>query len=881
MYKRLILLLFSITLILGCTNSNQENICVKDGIIDLSGYDFETSGIIKLNGYWKFYWNQLLTPDDLNSENNYNFQYFNFPGTWNNNTIEGKQISNIGYATYELKVIVNQKYKNQILGIKQKEQATSSRIYINDKKISETGKVATTKEESIPHTIGKLVFFYSDKDTIQIILNVSNYHHRQGGIWYGLELGTEKQIYTSSRNIKAIEIFTAGILLIMVVYYLGIFILRPKDKTSIIFSMFCLIILARLVTTDERILMDFFPNIPFQVYTKIEYLSFFYGFAIVIHFLNSFFPIEFKKIIVKISYVIASVFAVFTLFTPPILYTYTITPFQFIFVLGIVYVNVSIILSLIRKRKYSALIFSGIMLMILTSANDIFYTYRLINTFYLSQYGFLLMIFLQSYVLSKKFTQAFRDVEDLSENLEFKVNQRTLEIAQKNILLEQKNQLIEIQKEEVELSYKNIKTIGEIGKNITTNLSISDILKSTYQHLNKIMDAPVIAFGILDSSFQKLIFYGIENGNFKVLTGYDALTDKNQLSVWCFNNQQIIFINNLDNEFKNYISEKPTHISDKKSLIYCPVTFKDKKIGIFTIQSYKENIYTDYHKTIINNIAVYAAIALENANSFILLENQKIELEKSNNQIHSSLVYASRIQNAILPTQDIKNHLHFKNFIMYKPKDLVSGDFYWFKNFGRYSVIAAADCTGHGVPGAIMSMLGISVLNEIVNRRNLNMPGQILDEMRNLIKTSLKQTGEKGQSQDGMDIAFCSINMETRIMHFAGANNPLWIFRDSQLIELKADRQPVGIFFSENSFTNHTVELKKGDIIYIFSDGFQSQFGGAEFTKYKSVNFRNFVQKIVSETIETQKQMLENEFEKWKGNNKQTDDVLIIGIKVE
>jgi CheY-like chemotaxis protein len=277
------------------------------------------------------------------------------------------------------------------------------------------------------------------------------------------------------------------------------------------------------------------------------------------------------------------------------------------------------------------------------------------------------------------------------------------------------------------------------------------------------------------------------------------------------------------------------------------------------------------------------------------IEIQKVKLEKTHKHITDSIHYANRIQNALLPYDELLTELLPNHFILYKPKDIVSGDFYWVRDFSKYVLIAAADCTGHGVPGAFMSMLGITIFNEIITRRNANMPAQILHELRTMLKKLLKQTGKSGESQDGMDIALCSIDKETNKLMFAGAHNPCWIFRqqrnipDSQnpedlqqthLIELSADQMPVGIFTKERPFSDHTFQLLPNDLLYIFSDGFQSQFGGEKDEKYKTKHFKELLSEIHQLPMNQQKDILEQKFVEWKGNKEQTDDVLVIGVRI-
>jgi serine phosphatase RsbU (regulator of sigma subunit) len=283
-------------------------------------------------------------------------------------------------------------------------------------------------------------------------------------------------------------------------------------------------------------------------------------------------------------------------------------------------------------------------------------------------------------------------------------------------------------------------------------------------------------------------------------------------------------------------------------------------------------------------------LSLEDQN--LDLNHQKVEIQKQNEalnqknkEITDSLNYAKRIQTAMLPPEMYFGELLHENFIYYKPKDIVSGDFYWIKQVNHYIILVAADCTGHGVPGAFMSMLGLSYLNEIVQRREVTQANQILNELRSEIKHSLRQHGQSDESKDGMDIALCVINMKNKMMQFAGAYNPLIILRDEngapELIEMKGDRMPVGFYHGlDKSFTNNEIQLKIGDTLYIFSDGFMDQIGGNEDKKYMSKNFKKLLLEIYEQPLYSQKEILDKTFKEWMRGHSQTDDVLVIGVRM-
>lgn len=250
-------------------------------------------------------------------------------------------------------------------------------------------------------------------------------------------------------------------------------------------------------------------------------------------------------------------------------------------------------------------------------------------------------------------------------------------------------------------------------------------------------------------------------------------------------------------------------------------------------------------------------------------------------QITDSIEYASRIQTAILPPGDFISKLIPDHFILYKPRDIVSGDFYWITHKDNKIIVAAVDCTGHGVPGAFMSMLGFAFLNEIVNKETELKANSILNQLRDYVKESLHQTGKEDEAKDGMDIALCIIDSDKQKLQYSGAYNPLYLIRDEDFILLKADRMPIGIhIIDKGPFTNHEIDIQKGDIIYIFTDGYIDQFGGPNSRKFKLVPFKEMLISIKDKSMSEQKEILDIEFAKWKGDHDQIDDVLVMGIKI-
>ena len=262
-------------------------------------------------------------------------------------------------------------------------------------------------------------------------------------------------------------------------------------------------------------------------------------------------------------------------------------------------------------------------------------------------------------------------------------------------------------------------------------------------------------------------------------------------------------------------------------------------------------------------------------------KKQKVVIEEKQQEISDSINYAKRIQDAMMTSSVYLKDTLPKSFILFKPKDVVSGDFYWiYKDQEDNIFFTVADCTGHGVPGAFMSMIGTSLLNEIIIEKEIKDTDKILHEMRAQIIKSLGQEQE-GAQKDGMDISLCKLNMKNKTVEFSGAHNSLVHVRDEELKTYRGDHQPVGLLLGDKKpFTKHKVKLKKNDMLYIYSDGYQDQFGGEKGKKYMAAKFKNQLLKISKETEDQQLSLLDKEFSSWIKDYEQVDDVCVMGVRI-
>ncbi len=340
----------------------------------------------------------------------------------------------------------------------------------------------------------------------------------------------------------------------------------------------------------------------------------------------------------------------------------------------------------------------------------------------------------------------------------------------------------------------------------------------------------------------------------------------------------------LDEQLKR-ISEQ-----DSKIKVQLEAIEKQKLVLYFVILALLLVSFLGYYIYRGYKIKKEANIKLEEKNRTISLQKDEIEKQRDlaaaqrdqigyqKRHIEDSIMYAKRIQTALIPSLELFSD-KLEHFVLYKPLAIVSGDFYWVSTQSNPQVIISADCTGHGVPGAFMSMLGVTMLNEIVNAKHILEPDQIIENLRQGIIKSLKQVADEDSIKDGMDIAVCVVDFDKNILWYAGANSPLYHVRGGELTHYRADKMPVAIHYRMEPFTLHKIDLQKGDAFYIFSDGFADQFGGPNQKKFMSMQLRETLVTMSGVPMLQQGERLNKIFEEWRGDSPQIDDVTLIGVR--
>ena len=390
-------------------------------------------------------------------------------------------------------------------------------------------------------------------------------------------------------------------------------------------------------------------------------------------------------------------------------------------------------------------------------------------------------------------------------------------------------------------------------------------------------------------------------GNYQQALNFYEISEEVSDSLYNIQNKEAV----IQQEFRHEYEQKALEDSLKNAQekVMSEMTIAKQKAEIKAKRSQQYLLFGG-----IGMIGIFAAFIFNrfriSQRQKTIIESQKQEVENAhailsvkNEEIMDSIQYAKRIQGAILPPDKVVDQYLKEAFILYKPKDVVAGDFYWLTHQADTIFFAAADCTGHGVPGAMVSVVCNNALNRSVKEFGIQEPGKILDQTKELVVSEFERSDE--EVNDGMDIALCSI--KEKELSFAGANNPLWIVpagefdseqlpksakvyspkeSDRQLIEIRADKQPIGQFENDKPFTTHQIKLNQGDTIYLFSDGYVDQFGGEKGKKFKSLNFRRLLLSLQELDMQAQKEQIDRVFEEWRGTEEQIDDVCVIGVRI-
>lgn len=481
------------------------------------------------------------------------------------------------------------------------------------------------------------------------------------------------------------------------------------------------------------------------------------------------------------------------------------------------------------------------------------------------------------------------------------VSERTAELeSQKEEIktqaesLQRANSKINKQKDELERAYQSIRLLSELGQQLNSTFDTEKLLTYIHQYVGKFMDTTVFAVGILEREGSLFYQLAVENG-VRLKPFSRKLKEKNQFAVWCLTNKIPIIIHDVSKEYHQYIDEyapetaKTVSGEQLQSLIFYPLLIHDEALGVMTVQSHAAHAYSDNDLDVLSNLASYVATSLNNANAFHIIEDK-------NEDITASIRYANTIQQAILPSREGFKKSFDEFFIFFRPKDIVSGDFYWLVHIepneekwrgeikNPITFLAVVDCTGHGVPGAFMSMIGNTLLNEIVIQNHIIEPAQILESLDARVKEVLHQ--DENANDDGMEVGLCLVedlqdgNFQ---VSFTGAKRAFyyWQQENNDFNYIEGNRRAIGGIFSNDSpFSTFSATLKKGDVFYMASDGLADQNRYGSSRKFGSKRMKAFFAKFSHLPMAEINSILNNTYDRFTQGSEQRDDITVIGIRL-
>ena len=863
------------TALLFSVNLLYSQSIVQSGKIDLKTYNFDQNGPVELNGQWEFYPAKLYTEKDFESGNTVKPIIVDVPSLWDNKFFINTEKPNIGYGTYRLKITVPDNI--EILALRLKRIETAYKIFADDSLVLSVGNVGSSKEKSQAgqKTLAKI---FPVKESFSLIIQVSNFHHRKGGIHSEIVLGLPKQIIKKNRIAGSYEISIIGVLLIMAVFHIGLFFFGKKDYSLLFFSILLISEIFSIMTNGEVLFTYIFPDMSWIVLKRIDYISNFFRVTFFALFFYQLYSKEINKIFILILAGLNSVMTLLVLFTELSFFSFTLFVFIAIAVISFIYVIYAQIKSLMLKTEGALIPFTGMLILILTAINDILFVSNIIQTIYLTPFGLFIFIFSQSYILSFNFSNLYKKAEEMN---------------------------------------KLTSDLDEIKSRLLNDRSIN--LNNTIEILNEKAEATKgYIFSVINNEAKLKGFFPSNNDNKLNGTYPDAIINK------VIAEKESIIVNNTDtNPYKELLNSIN---SDLKSLVCIPLIIADKCRSVLYFENAdRKSAFNSNIVELFKNLSDQIVGLTENYNLFTELEDlkhnleaivykrtkdirnqrdmlteQKDEILTINNEISYALEEVSKknkiitdnvniakiTQDANLPDEQLVNSLFPEVFILFRPKEILSGDFYWANkiNIGENkvkSLFSVADCTGHGVPGALMSLIGNYLLNNAVFNEKISKPSEILDNIQKNIKAKLSSEEDK-DVEDGMDIAIISYDKEENILEYAGAKIDLILIRENEITEIKSDKKSIGIGRLGkqigDKFINHKLTIQKGDLIYIYSDGFQDQFGGENDRRFMKKNLKLLLEDISKLSFNIQRSHLLKTLNRWQGKNIQNDDILVVGI---
>ncbi|MGK5091577.1 adenylate/guanylate cyclase domain-containing protein [Deltaproteobacteria bacterium TL4] len=638
-----ILLLFLLLggLIIGsCGQQKPVKLTPKgvNGVLDLRAWDFEQEGPVDLSGEWEFYWEQLLDPNDFNYQNSpQKTGLITLPSVWNGYQVAGKTLSGEGYATFKLKVQLPEQKNQYALNLP--EQATAFLLWIDNEVAGRNGTVGKTPSEMIPQFLPYATSIRHSSTTMELVLQVSNFYYRKGGVWYPIVLGLEPQIHKKRDRWIFLEVFLLGSILIMALYHLGLYSLRKTDQSPLYFGTVCLLISVRILCTGEKTIFLLFPDFSWELALEMEYISFYFGPPFFLMYVRSLYENEISEKILFMAQCLGVFFSLFVLFTKSSIYTHTAIPYQVVALSFVLYILYGLVLASVRKREGALLILGGMLFFSITFVNDLLYVNLIIATGNFFSLGLFVFIFSQSFLLSLRFSKAFVMVEDLSKNLEKKVEHRTHELQTAQNQLLQINQIAKKVHSTLDLEAASKTFITEVVPLIRSKGSGSVLLyneeKNTLMlHSSFGLNPKYVKEFELEVSPQTLYSYEVFASKHSMIFDLDTLKP--------FQNEESLKLH----LGRQYVQQ-----------LISPLVSNEKTLGLVTISQYDlQAPYTRHDQLLLDNITLDLSQHFANASLYEETQAKEREITHINEvvkTVNASLDLDETMLSIVASLQDV------------------------------------------------------------------------------------------------------------------------------------------------------------------------------------------------------------------------------------
>lgn len=887
----LFLILLLGTLFSSCESNNAKK--VSNGVLNLS--DFDNSKAYNVEGQWEFYWKQLLTPKDFFNYSKDTINYIKVNKTWEDFQFEGKKIGRNGYGTFHLTIIAPPGDYSLKLG----QIISSYKIWINNEPIVEIGKVGKTEAEAVPKTLPQELNIHSKSDSIDIVIQVSNFLDRAGGIQEEVTLGTVEKISKKVKNKLIYSFFLLGAEFIFAIYFLFTFLFRRKNLAYLFFSISIFVSLAFEIVNGEMIFMRIFPEISFWELTKkIDFL----GNYARLTFFSLFVWYLFKedkiinKYIFYTSFSISMAFSILALLTPFKIYSQTLVLFMGVAMFSFLYYSIAILIGLFKKIPHIGFSFFGMTFFVLTMANDIMYNLGMLNSTYLLNTGLLVFFTSHSIILALNYSNTQTNVAKLSQRFLISnqirdslsnISSFNLSGSLKIINTYFKANLLELFIVKGEVAYCECLKSGNdyncsgMEQNYQSQTDMSVVSKT-------ITAQKTINISENNKWYLSLpLFRNNEIKSILILSRKSEKFTKEELNILEDLSPQIdvIFDNytyfwNLENINKNLeeIIDKRTKLVFKQKDELDKNTIElDKKIEELKVSSKLVEDLNDELLSRREEISVVRQTLVEQQNK-IKTQNNQLRFKKKN--IGSSINYSKKIYSTIFSNQrKIENAEYFE---FSKSKEIVTGDFWGRFKIGDKSFIGIIDNHKRNVTGTFLSFLILTAFEDIIiENDDLKITtANLLNKLRSKY-IKIFNANQQLKAQNNFNISLVSYDNKIGAIQFSGAKQPLVIIRKGESIIFEPENFSIGENnnSSDKSFSIKNIDYKIGDLIYMFTDGYYNQIGEKTKKEFGQNNFIETLKKVSLLSLENQKIELQKKFLKWKGTYKQIDDVLVVGIK--